>query len=125
MAGNERHARNPWPERDLAFIATAPLTGLRLSELLGLDLGSTDGREGKCRLKVTGKGSKIRFVPIEGRSRAVNHFLSTRKAHCPRSKLGPCSPLFVDQHGERLQHGGAQYLVSQSLPLGGCRRSGP
>ena len=65
VAADEQHARHPWPERDLAFIATALLTGLRLSELLGLDLGSIDGREGERRLKVTGKGSKVRFVPVE------------------------------------------------------------
>jgi integrase/recombinase XerD len=64
VAAGERPARDPWPERDLAFIATALLTGLRLSELLSLDLGSIDGREGERRLKVTGKGSKVRFVPI-------------------------------------------------------------
>jgi site-specific recombinase XerC len=65
IAAGERRARHPWPERDLAFVATALLTGLRLSELLSLDLGSVEGREGERRLKVTGKGSKARFVPIE------------------------------------------------------------
>ena len=114
VAAGERHARHPWPERDLSFIATALLTGLRLSELLGLDLGSIDGREGERRLKVTGKGSKVRFVPIEAPLEAViNHYLSTRKAHNPNGKLAPSSPLFVDGHGERLRRGGAQYLVRQ------------
>jgi hypothetical protein len=50
IAARERRACHPWPERDLAFVATALLTGLRLSELLGLDLGSIDGREGEKRL---------------------------------------------------------------------------
>lgn len=54
-----------WPEPDLAFVATALLTGLRLSELLSLDLGSLDGREGERRLQVTGKGHKVRFVPVK------------------------------------------------------------
>jgi site-specific recombinase XerC len=90
IAAGERHARHPWPEHDLTFVATALLTGLRLSELLGLDLGSVDGREGERRLKVTGKGSKVRFVPIEAPLEAViNHYLSTRKAHCPKRKLSP------------------------------------
>ena len=120
VAGGERPARHPWPERDLAFIATALLTGLRLSELLGLDLGSIDGREGERRLKVTGKGSKVRFVPIEAPLETViTHYLSTRKAHHPKGKLGPSSPLFVDTHGERLRRGGAQYLVRQSYRWAG------
>ena len=120
VAAGARQARNPWPERDLAFIATALLTGLRLSELLGLDLGSIDGREGERRLKVTGKGAKVRFVPIEAPLEAViNGYLSTRKSHSPHGKLTPSSPLFVDGHGERLQRGGAQYLVRQSYRSAG------
>ena len=120
VAGGERPARDPWPERDLAFIATALLTGLRLSELLGLDLGSIDGREGERRLKVAGKGSKVRFVPIEAPLETViTHYFSTRKAHHPKGKLGPSSPLFVDTHGERLRRGGAQYLVRQSYRWAG------
>ncbi len=120
VAAGERQARNPWPERDLAFIATAMLTGLRLSELLGLDLGSIDGREGERRLKVTGKGSKIRFVPIEvPLETVINRYLSTRQARCPNEKLTPSSPLFVDPHGDRLQRGGAQYLVRQSYRWAG------
>ncbi len=120
VAAGERHARHPWPERDLAFVATALLTGLRLSELLGLDLGSIDGREGERRLKVTGKGSKVRFVPIEGPLELViNNYLSTRKSHLPNGKLTPSSPLFVDGHGERLRRGGAQYLVRQSYRWAG------
>jgi site-specific recombinase XerC len=93
VAAGERPARDPWPERDLAFIATALLTGLRLSELLNLDLGSIDGREGERRLKVTGKGSKVRFVPIEAPLELViNNYLATRKAHHVRGKPTPSLP---------------------------------
>jgi integrase/recombinase XerD len=109
-----------WPERDLAFVATALLTGLRLSEMLGLDVGSLDGREGERRLRVTGKGSKVRFVPVEAPLEAVvASYLSTRKARFPTEKTGPASPLFVDRHGERLQRGGAQYLVKQAYRVAG------
>jgi site-specific recombinase XerC len=126
VAAGERHARHPWPERDLAFIATALLTGLRLSELLSLDLGSIDGREGERRLKVTGKGSKVRFVPIEAPLEAViNHYLSTRKAHGAKGKLAPSSPLFVDGHGERLRAGRSPVPGPPVLPLGRCRCPGP
>jgi integrase/recombinase XerD len=126
VAAGERRARYPWPERDLAFVATAMLTGLRLSELLGLDLGSVDGREGERRLKVTGKGSKVRFVPIERPLEAViDHYMSSRAAHCSGEKLTPSSPLFVDRHGERLRRGGAQYLVRQCYHWAGVGASVP
>ena len=71
LAAGKRQGPGAWPERDLAFVATALLTGLRLSELLSLDMGSLDGREGERRLRVTGKGSKVRFVPVEAPLEAV------------------------------------------------------
>ena len=120
VAAGERHARHPWPERDLAFVATALLTGLRLSELLGLDLGSIDGREGERRLKVTGKGFQGPLRADRSPARARHQQLPvTRKAHHPKGKLTPSSPLFVDGHGERLRRGGAQYLVRQSYRWAG------
>jgi integrase len=61
-AAGTRPVRWPWPERDLAFLATALLTGLRLSEL---NLGAIDGRPGERRIKVFRKGRKERTVPIE------------------------------------------------------------
>jgi integrase/recombinase XerC len=38
-----RNARQPWPERDLAVLATLLLTGLRSAELLSLTVGSLTG----------------------------------------------------------------------------------
>ena len=66
------------------------------------------------------KGSKVRFVPIEAPLELViNNYLATRKAHHLKGKLTPSAPLFVDSHGERLQRGGAQYLVRQSYRWAG------
>jgi site-specific recombinase XerD len=114
VAAGSRKARFPWPERDLAFIATGLLTGLRLSELLGLGLGAIDGREGERRIKVIGKGRKERFVPIESALEEVlARYLETRRTRFPNEKLAPSSPLFVDRKGARLRPGGAHYLVAQ------------
>lgn len=112
VAASAGRRRDPWPERDLAFLATGLLTGLRLSELLGLDLGSIDGRAGERRLQVRGKGAKERFVPIEEPLELVlERYLASRRARFPTQHLSPHSPLFVDRRGERLRRGGAQYLV--------------
>jgi site-specific recombinase XerD len=114
VAAGSRKARFPWPERDLAFLATGLLTGLRLSELLALDMASVDGRPGERRIKVIGKGRKERFVPIEAALEEVlARYLGTRRTRFPGEKLGPSSPLFVDRKGARLRPGGAQYLVAQ------------
>jgi site-specific recombinase XerC len=68
VAAGDRPGRWPWPERDLAFLATALLTGLRLSELIGLNLGAIAGRPGERRIKVLGKGRKERPSPSKNRS---------------------------------------------------------
>ena len=102
MAAGARPGRRPWPERDLAFIATALLTGLRLSELIGLNLGSIDGRPGERRIKVVGKGRKERTVPIEEPLHdIIQTYMATRRQRFPGVKLGPKAPLFVDRRAAR------------------------
>ena len=95
LSTGEHQGRGSWPERDLAFVATALLTGLRLSELLGLDSGSLDGRKGERRARVLGKGSKVRFVPLEAPLEALlATYLGSRKARFPAEKVDRLSPLF-------------------------------
>jgi site-specific recombinase XerD len=115
-AAGTRAARYPWPERDLAFLATSLLTGLRLSELLALNIGSIDGRPGERRIKVMGKGRKERTVPIEEPLHdLLAAYRASREQRFPGVKLGPRAPLFVDRKGDRLREGGARYLVATSL----------
>jgi integrase/recombinase XerC len=68
--------------------------GLRISELVGLDLGHIqDGM-----LRVLGKGRKERLVPIVSKARlALDAWLARRDELRPR---GPA--LFVNRHGGRL-----------------------
>lgn len=119
-AAGTRAARFPWPERDLAFLATSLLTGLRLSELLALNLGSIDGRAGERRIKVMGKGRRERTVPFEEPLYAIlGRYLATRNERFPGVKLGPKAPLFVDRRGSRMREGAARYLVQTSLSHAG------
>jgi site-specific recombinase XerD len=120
VAAGARPARWPWPERDLAFLATALLTGLRLSELIGLNLGAIDGRAGERRIKVLGKGRKERTVPVEEPLHdVIERYMETRRDKFPGVKLGPKAPLFVDRRGDRLKRGGAHYLVERSYRAAG------
>jgi len=126
VAAGARPARWPWPERDLAFIATALLTGLRLSELIGLNLGAIDGRPGERRITVVGKGRKERTVPIEAPLETViDRYLDTRRERFPDVKLGPKAPLFVDRRGDRIKRGGAHYLVERSYQAAGLTNRVP
>jgi integrase/recombinase XerD len=126
VAAGARPARWPWPERDLAFVATALLTGLRHSELIALNVGSIDGRAGERRIKVMGKGRKERTVPIEDPlERVIDAYLDTRRERFPGVKLGPRAPLFVDRRGDRLKRGGAHYLVERSYRAAGLANRVP
>ena len=67
-----------------------------------------------------GKGSKVRFVPIEAPLEAlISAYLESRKARFPAERTTSSSPLFVDRHGERLRRGGAQYLVRSAYRSAG------
>jgi len=102
--------RDPWPERDVVVLALALCAGLRLSELLGLRMGSVLGRPGERRVEVAGKGGRLRTVPIEPELDAVvERYLQSRRSRFGRAVA--TSPLLVDRRGEPLRRGGLQYLV--------------
>ena len=68
---------------------------LRVSELCGLNIGDYDSRNNT--LKVFGKGSKFRIVPIGNKSIAIlNEYLTT----FPKGKIS--DPLLITPKGNRL-----------------------
>ncbi|NJC87964.1 MAG: tyrosine recombinase XerC [Desulfuromonas sp.] len=81
--------------RDRAFLELLYSSGLRVSELTGLDVGGLDLRENLVR--VLGKGRKERIVPVGRKAHeALFAYLEAR---------GPVSddaPLFVNHRGGRL-----------------------
>ena len=113
VAAGARPARQPWPERDLALIATLLVSGIRSAELTGLRVGDLVGTPGDERLHVLGKGTAERSVPVEpaladlirayGRSRSAR-FCGGRP---PRLD----APLFVDTAGRPLTRNQLQHLV--------------
>ena len=61
----------PRPQRDRALLEVLYAGGLRISELVGLDLGDVDLYDGLVR--VLGKGSKERVVPLGRSARSRPH----------------------------------------------------
>jgi integrase/recombinase XerD len=120
VATGLRKARDPWPERDFAIIATLLVTGVRSAELLGLRLESLTGRPGERSLVVLGKRDKTRSVPFEPALEDVlEQYLVSRRLRFPTERLRPNSTLFVDTHGEPLREGGLRYLVRHSYNAAG------
>ena len=64
--------RDPWPERDLALVATFCVTGIREAEAVALGMGSFEGESGApggCRCKARGaRRGRSRSRPVSMRS---------------------------------------------------------
>ena len=96
--------------RDTALFALLYGSGLRIAEALALNVGDVPTGEGA--LKVTGKGSKQRLVPVLP---AVRRALAALLVVHP--DRAPGAALFLGTRGERLNPGVAQRSDS------GIRRS--
>jgi integrase/recombinase XerC len=83
--------------RDTAMIELFYSSGLRLSELVSVNLGDVDMEDGS--LEVLGKGAKTRRVPVGGQAReAIRCWLRVRG-----NLADPGEPaLFVSQRGNRI-----------------------
>jgi integrase/recombinase XerC len=94
----EAEPEDPHEVRDIAMWELFYSSGLRLSELVGLDLQDLDLREGSLLVR-EGKGGKTRHLPI-GRyaQEALEIWLSVRETW-PGSDL---SAVFISRRGRRI-----------------------
>ncbi|TVP77400.1 MAG: tyrosine recombinase XerC [Gemmatimonadales bacterium] len=91
-------------------------SGLRLSELHGLDLERLDGVNEEVR--VMGKGRKERIVPVTRRAvTALRRYEPRREETGARSGRGP---LLVNEGGQRLSRRSIQRAVSRVLDAAGA-----
>ena len=120
-------ARDPWPSRDLAVIATFCVTGIREAEASGLNIGSLDGDAGARRIEVRGKGGKVRPIPIDRALEAViEDYLQERRRRFPRDDMNlPTTPMFVDVRGRRVSVHQIRYLVEKLYVRAGIRAQVP
>ncbi|HEX5629988.1 MAG TPA: tyrosine recombinase XerC [Usitatibacteraceae bacterium] len=100
--------------RDRALFELAYSCGLRVSELTGLDVGSVDASSGEVR--VTGKGSKTRIVPVGGPAlEALARWLPVRD----RLAAAGEPALFVGRSGRRLAPREVQRRIKRRAALAG------
>lgn len=90
--------------RDRAILELLYSSGLRVSELTGLNVGGLDLAAGMVR--VTGKGGKERIVPVGSRAlEAVQRYLEQR------SENQASSALFLNTRGERINRRSVARIV--------------
>jgi len=92
-----QNLNDPMICRDLAMFELMYSSGLRLAELVNIDLADLDLGVGQVR--VTGKGGKVRDLPVgEHAVDAINKWLGYR-----RSLPGAdCSAVFLSSRGKRI-----------------------
>ena len=99
----------PLGRRDRAILEFFYASGLRLSELVGLDLEDVNLRSRIVR--VFGKGAKERLIPFnESTQRAVRAWLNDRAGICGAKRV---DALFVNYRGDRLTGRSVQRLVAR------------
>jgi integrase/recombinase XerC len=102
--GKSEEYEKPFPERDRALLELLYGCGVRVSELVGLDLGDLDLGEGWMRVR--GKGKKERQVPIAGETfGALQRYLLVRQA------AADVPAVFTNHRGGRLTDRGARGIV--------------
>ena len=94
----------PHPERDLAVFELLYGCGLRISELVGLNLEDFDFSERWIRVR--GKGRKERLVPYAAKAAAALAKYVTARTAKPRERA-----VFLNHRGERLSDRGARDIV--------------
>jgi integrase/recombinase XerD len=105
--------------RDRALLETLYGAGLRISELVSLDVDDVDIEEGSVR--AVGKGSKERVVPL-GRYgvRALDRYLVRARPVLAAARSG--AALFLNQRGGRLTRQGCTNILKSAARRAGLRK---
>ena len=109
--------------RDAAVLELLYATGIRVSELCGLDAGHLD--HGRRTARVRGKGDKERTVPVGVPAlRAVTRWLDAGRPALATAASGPA--VFLGVRGGRLDPRTARRIVHERLrEAGATRDTGP
>lgn len=110
--------------RNQAMLEVLYGCGLRVSELCGLDMAALYLDEGF--LRVTGKGSKERVVPISGAAlEALVAYLEEARGSFAKPGLAAPAAVFLNARGGRLSRQSVHKLVAQAGLLIGVKNLHP
>jgi len=99
--------------RDRAVMETFYSTGIRVSELVGLNIEDVDFIGGI--VKVLGKGKKERIVPIGEQA------LSTIRAYLKRRKQQGADAVFLNKNGKRITDRGIRNIIGKYIRIASIR----
>ena len=110
-------------QRDFAILTLFLNCGMRLSELVGINIKDIDFSENK--LTVIGKGNKERVVYLNKACiNAINNYLQVRpKEGIKRDKRNSEKALFLSERRERISNRTVQHIVYKELAKAGLDSS--
>lgn len=105
--------------RDRAMLELLYACGLRVSELVGIKLTEVSVNEGVVR--VTGKGSKTRLVPMgEEAADWLSRYIKYGRSEILQQRL--CDALFVTNRGDAMTRQAFWYLIKRYALLAGITK---
>ena len=106
----------PFDARNKAILELMYATGLRISEVVNLEFNNIDAEE--CIVRVMGKGSKERIVPINDTALdALNTYI---KEYRPNMLIGNVhNYIFVNNHGKMMTRQGVFKMIKSE-----CQKKG-
>ena len=115
-----RKRSTPEAKRDKAMLELLYATGMRVSELVGLNLDSIELRNNRATVRCVGKAGKERLIPIHEQAvHALRVYLQEGRPELCRSKRE--KGLFINRRGERLTRQGfwlilKNYAKASNIP---------
>ena len=102
-------------ERDYAITTLFLNCGMRLSELVGININDIDFDE--CKMTVIGKGNKERTIYLNRACmKAISEYLKARpKEGVQHDKKNSEKALFLSERKERISNRTVQYIVNKEL----------
>lgn len=109
-------------ERDLAIITLFLNCGLRLSELVGINI--SDIRFDECKMTVIGKGNKERTIYLnKSCMEAINGYLAVRPNNAKKDAKNSDKALFLSKQRQRISKRMVETIVANSLNKAGLDAS--
>lgn len=104
--------------RDRAILETLYSTGIRVSELVGMDIEDIDFIGGS--LRVYGKGKKERLLPIgEHALKAIDEYLKVRNQ---KPETRQREALFLNRRGGRLSARSVERILNKYIRIAGLKQ---
>ena len=115
VASNEDNRNN---ERDYAITTLFLNCGIRLSELVGINVNNIDFSE--CKMTVIGKGNKERTIYLNSACmRAINNYLQVRPKNAKKDSKSSDKALFLSERKERISNRTVQHIIYKELQEAG------